>query len=277
VTNNGLVDQWGRPLSLQDLEAAERSDAWTNQQTGIGVWGVDKTKGSTYWPVWRVLDQELTNLYNGSDIAKKIVAKRPEEMFRRGFEIEADNVESSERDDTRQFATEYLDLEGNMLEAMRWSRLYGGGLLCLGIDDGRYPWEPLDENNIRSFDSMSFVDRRYSYVQSQYANLTGSQAKYGKAQVYLISNAVAGYGWNSFGIQKIEKIPGRELTERGAMVSLWHESRVIRFDGNPADIVTRQNLAGWSWSVLQVVYDAMRQFEGSFDSASGRRSSSGRC
>jgi len=256
----------GRPSPFRHKEPEIVEDAWANPQTGIGVWGQDKTKAASYLPVWRVLDQELTSLYNGSDIAAKIVSKRPEEMFRRGFEIEAPNVNESEKDSIREFATEYLAVETNLREGARWGRLYGGCLLIMGIDDGRMPWEPLDEDNIRSFDSLSLVDRRYSYVQSQYAAM-GMSSKYGNAQIYLISNAVAGYGWDAYAANKITPKSADDLIKQGAQVVLVHESRVIRFDGHPADVTTRQNLAGWSWSVLQRVYDSMRQFDGAFDSA----------
>ena len=143
-----------------------------------------------------------------------------------------------------------------------WGRLYGGCLLVLNIDDGGFPWEPLDVENIKSFNSCSLVDRRYAYVQSQYSSMNGSH--YGRPEIYLISNAVAVSGWNSH--SALRKKPGWELMKEGGQVTLVHESRTIRFDGNDADIVTRQQLAGWSWSVLQVIYDAMRQFEHAFDS-----------
>lgn len=257
-----LFDPYGRPLERQ-----EREDAWANPQTGLGIMGLDKSRAAAFLPPWRVLDQELTSLYNGSDIAAKIVGKRPEEMFRRGFEVEAPGIDASATDDVREYASERLDLETNLREGKRWGRLYGGCLLYMNIDDGRMPWEPLDEENIRSFDAISLVDRRYSYVQSQYSGMGAGSSKYGRAQIYLISNAVAGYGWNEYASKSIEKVPERELRERGAQVALVHETRCIRFDGNPADVVTRQNLAGWSWSVLQRVYDAMRQFDGAFDAA----------
>jgi phage-related protein (TIGR01555 family) len=234
--------------------------------TGLGATGVDKSRAARYLPVWRVLDQELTSLYNGSDIAAKIIDNRPEEMFRRGFEPECDGLDASEVEDLRTDASERLELEYNFREGKRWARLYGGALLCMNIDDGRNPWEPLDEENIRSFDSISLVDRRYAYVQSQYSGI-GGIGKYGRPQIYLVSDAVAGYGWDTVGARKIKPIPSVKLFDQGARTALWHETRVIRFDGNPADIVTRQNLAGWSWSVLQRVYDAMRQFDGAFDSA----------
>lgn len=273
-----LYDAFGRPYGTPaEADAwAERGqsfkqDAWVNQQTGLGVWGLDKTKGAAYWPVYRVLDQELTSLMNGSDIASKIVSKRVDEMFRRGWELEGSingkPLKDSEVKDCEQWAAEYLDLQENMREGARWGRAYGGALNVMTIDDGRPLTEPLDEENIRDFYNLALVDRRYAYVQSQYAAMAASRPgyKYGRPQIYLISNAIAGYGWNEHG--PVEKISERSLREGGAQVSLVHESRVIRFDGNPADVVTRQQLAGWSWSVLQRVYDAMRQFDTSFDSA----------
>src|SRR5580700_2084940 len=143
-----ILDQYGQPLqSREEREAMVHQDAWVNPATGLGVWGQDKTKAATYLPVWRVLDQELTSLYNGSDIAAKIVSKRAEEMFRRGFDIEADGVNETAKEAIRDYATEYLDLETNLREAKRWGRLYGGCLCIMGIDDGRMPWEPLDEDN----------------------------------------------------------------------------------------------------------------------------------
>jgi phage-related protein (TIGR01555 family) len=273
-----LLDPYGRPFGT-DVEVdtwAERGrgirqDAWVNQQTGLGVWGIDKSKAAHYWPVYRVLDQELTSLMNGSDIASKIVSKRVDEQFRRGWELEGSvngtPLKQQEVKDAEDWATEYLDLHENFREGARWGRLYGGALNIMAIDDGGELTEPLNENNIRDFYSLALVDRRYSYVQSQYAAMAASRPgyKYGRPQIYLISNAIAGYGWNEHG--PVEKISERELRQRGAQVSLVHESRVIRFDGNPADVVTRQQLAGWSWSVLQRVYDAMRQFDTSFDSA----------
>ena len=48
--------------------------------------------------------------------------------------------------------------------------------------------------------------------------------------------------------------------------TLIHESRVIRFDGAPVDLLMRRRLAGWTLSMLQAPYDTMRQFDQSFQS-----------
>jgi phage-related protein (TIGR01555 family) len=262
-----LFDQFGKTLSATIDEDGnrieQRSDRWVNSWTGIGTMG-DKTVHGHFDPVWRVLDQELVNLWNGSPIAQKIVEKVPKEMFRMGYQMEADGVSAAEAEDFHDWLIDAFNFDDVTLESFRWGRLFGGGLLVMGLNDGRHPWEPLDEENIKSLDYLNWVDRRFAYAQSQYARLNGPN--YGKVEVYLISNAIAGAGWNTYG-QVVKPVPPDQLKASGADITLVHESRCIRFDGNPADIVTRQRLAGWNWSVLQVVYDAMRKFEHCFDSA----------
>jgi phage-related protein (TIGR01555 family) len=264
-----ILDQYGRsfPTAEERADALPpnfRADNWVNNLTGVGS-QVDKVNGQhgRFFPTARVLDQELTNLRNGSDLAAHVVDRRPEEMFRRGYDIESDDLTSSQTEAVREYATDVLDLDTNLREGFRWGRLYGGCLLLLNVDDGGYPWEPLDEDNIKSFNSVSLIDRRFAYVQSQYSSMNGSH--YGRPEIYLISNAVAVSGWNSRNTP-LKKKSGFELMKEGGQATLVHESRVLRFDGNDADILTRQSLAGWSWSVLQRVYNAMRQFEHAFDS-----------
>ena len=46
-----------------------------------------------------------------------------------------------------------------------------------------------------------------------------------------------------------------------------HETRVIRFDGAPADNLKRRQLAGWTPSVLQRPYAVLRDFAASFQAA----------
>ena len=270
-----ILDLYGRPLELPD--PVFRADGWVNGLTGIGVRGVDKSQASYFENTWRIQDQELRSLNDGSDLAAKVVWDRPNEAFREGYDLtgkipkpkksgnptdNATDVPENDLKDLRDYATEQFEVDSIVHESTGWGRLFGGCLNVMGVDDGGYPWEPVNEDRIRSFDFLSLVDRRYAYVQSQYAGMNAK--KYGTAQIYLISNAIAGSGWNDHGDVRA-KTP-EELQNGGAQIQLVHSSRVIRFDGNPADVQSRQRLAGWSWSVLQRVYAAMRQFEHAFDS-----------
>jgi uncharacterized protein len=262
-----LVDQWGKPLEAEPAPreglARLRADSWVNDRTGIGGAG-DKTVFGRFAVVRRITDVELTNLYNGSPLAAKIVEKRPTEMFRRGYTLECDDADPSAVKDLQDYAEEELHLSEEFLEATIFGNQYGGDLLVMGIDDGGMPDEPLDENRIKSFSFLNGMDRRFSYVMAYY---TDSGPKFSRPSHYLTSNAIAGYQYGS-GVNQITKRRSPEaLKNSGFFTAILHESRCLRFEGVTTDIVTRQTLAGWTWSILQRVYDSMRKFEHSFDSA----------
>jgi uncharacterized protein len=277
-----LVDPFGHPIKPEALLASQiaerkadaaadplsgiRNDGWANALTGIGT-EADKTKHGRFFPTWRVLDDELTAMYNGSGLVAKIVDDPPIHMFREGFTPSAEGVSETDAKKVYDFCEEEYELSSTFVEAYTWGRLYGGALIVMGIDDGRMPWEPLDEASIRSVDFVAVVDRRYAYVQSTYTSFDTPKAKYGRPELYLVANAFAGQGWNNPDAKKIKKRTANDLQRSGAFVSLVHESRCIRFDGNRADPQTRMMLAGWDWSVIQRVYDVTRQFSHAFDSA----------
>ncbi len=248
-----LLDQFGRPAATTSAHrSALRQDGWQNFTTGIGT-SRDKTTLGSFWQPWRVLDNELLALYNGSDLAAKIVEKRPFEMFRRGYDLTADGADASELQDLQSDACERFRLDEQLVEAFVWGRLFGGNLLIVGADDGQTMDQPLDITRIKTVNYIFNVDRRFAWAQSYYSspqNTKNRVPKHGMPELYLITNVVS---------QSMPQ-PGDFNT------SVVHESRVIRFDGTPTDVLTRQQLAGWSWSVLQRVYDAMRRFEHAFDS-----------
>lgn len=261
-----LLDQNGRPFQTPapgdqredlQLEALDviRADRWENPLTGIGT-ELDKTMHGHFTPVRRLWDPEIVDLYNGSDLAAKGISKRAEEMFREGYALEGKDVDGSTVEEFLDWAEETYDLDDTMLEGMRWGGAFGGLLLILGFDDGKKPWEPLDESKIRDVTYINKVDRRFAYAQSYYSNL--DEPKYGQPETYLISNGVA--------TSAIGRRKPSDLKNQGFAIGLVHESRCIRFDGVLADVTTQQLLAGWSWSLLQRPYDVMRQFDHIFDS-----------
>jgi phage-related protein (TIGR01555 family) len=252
---------------VMDLE--RRLDRWVNYATGLGTFE-DKTRASSFEPPWRLSDVELTALASGNDLAAKCIEKRPDEMFRRGYSLEGQKpgaINKSAIDEISAYATEDLKANERLHEAMTWGRQYGGALNILGINDGRTPDQPVDEDNIQSIDFVNVLDRRMAYVNSYYSNL--SEPGLGQAESYLVANAVATSSYRSsdgtkFGYKKRTPDQIRRAAP-GASVLTIHESRVLRFDGVVPDVISRQTLAGWSWSVLQRPYEIMRLCDGSFD------------
>lgn len=276
-----IVDPYGRPIDPTLLVRPEqRSDGWQNEWTGIGT-EADKLTHGRFFPTERVMDQQLRSLRDGSDLIARIVEDGPRELFREGYALTgkirkekksgnptdaATDVLESDVEDLREYAQEQMQLDDLILEGVIEGRYWGGCLDVMGIDDGGFPWEPLNEDRIRSFDYLTLVDRRYAYVQSQYSRMLEKQAgAYGTAEIYLVSNAVAASGWDEPGASVKKRTP-RQIQGGGGNIQFVHSSRVLRFDGNPADVQTRQRLAGWSWSVIQRIYAICRMFEHAFDS-----------
>lgn len=335
---------------------------WSNPVTGLGTFGRDKVMQGSYSEPYRIDDPQLSALYNGNDLAQRIVTTKPREMMRRGWclvvpqddddvadeqevaaaasdkegagtmeqlpsgesgpaapgsplvdpmgapaenatsndpndqgapkdysmsapaqpEVSpaaagaasddpmgenlqkpvgpdrnairardnkktappgADKSDQNKGADLALAAETYaarLQLKARVLEAMIFGRLYGGGLLIVGADDGEDMALPLDETKISSIRYLAWIDRRFVFASSWYANIG---PKYGEVQTWQIVNP--------FGGQSNTHV---------------HESRVIRFDGTPVDFLMRRRLLGWTLSVLQAPYDVMRQFDQSFQS-----------
>lgn len=212
-----------------------RLDSWENPVTGLGTWGRDKQSYSTFCPNNRLGYGMLSNLYNHDDLAKKCVKLRPQEMLRQGYEIQHEKAEEIKK------AAKELQINQAFLWMMIWGRLYGGCVLILGIDDGQTFDKPLDETRIRSFSFLNVLDRRWLRVAQFYQNPL--QPKFREPEIYEITNPM------------------------GGSLARIHESRIVRWDGERADLQTEWELNGWSFSVLQAPWDALRKFSTNYDSA----------
>lgn len=241
-----------------------RRDGWENYATGIGTLA-DKTTRGRFTTVLRLTDVELTNLFNGSAIAAKIVEKRPTEMFRAGYKLEATDVDADDAKELQEYANEELHIDEWFLTAKVFEGLYGGYLLVLGADDGGMPWEPLNEERIKTFQWINGMDRRFAYVNEYYPS---DHPKAGQPMTYLTSNAVATPFMGSKTRGGLKQTSASRLRSAGFETAILHESRCIRFGGVRTDVLSMQTLAGWGWSLMQRIYDGMRKFEHAFDATS---------
>jgi phage-related protein (TIGR01555 family) len=355
----GLPIEGIRNDSLLDglISGHERAGGgWTNHVTGMGTRQRDKVVQGQFEESVRITDPELSALYNGNDLAKRILETKPREMMRRGWvltfpgqkmgvtpppgaakatpgktapedaggtdpeakaqarptdpkgqstvsepvapeaakkpqdldptltqgkgtdkpyqaagaqtagegesgppapaavaiavpgAVTKDAPEAGDQNSGADIAkaveayANALQVKPRVLESMIFGRTYGGGLLIMGLDDGQDVSEPLDEENIKSIKYLTWIDRRFIVAHTYYEEIG---PMYGEVEIYNIINP--------FGNQKN---------------TLVHESRVLRFDGAPVDLLMRRRLAGWTLSSLQACYDVMRQFDTSFQSVS---------
>lgn len=138
-------------------------------------------------------DMQLTGLYEGNGLFSKIIDTPAEEALKHGFDL---NLKSDELNSFVEDALDDLEWEERAATAIKWTRLYGGALIVMLIDDGRGLEEPVDWEHIRSIDELRVYER--SIVQPDYASLyqqdyggkgVGNRvSKFGQPEYYYVSS-----------------------------------------------------------------------------------------
>lgn len=221
--------------------AVHRVDGWASTITGLGT-SKDKMAGARMIRGARLNETELDNIYDEDDFAATIVEALPEDGMRQGWEparrsSEDDEDEESARTTKEQIATikrRAVDLGVNarVMEGAVWGRLYGGAALFPVVEDGLPPSAPLDISKVtrvRSLISMS----RYELAWYQ-LNDDPRSPNYGKPETWLF------------------------MPSTGGQSMVIHSSRLLRFEGANVSRRRRIEEQGWSLSVLQRVYEILR-------------------
>lgn len=205
------------------------SDKLVNLVANLGT-ERDKASGSVYAPVM-LTDQDLSNAYRGAWLPRKIVDIPPLDATRRwrGWQATKDQIEKIEAEEKR------LDLRRKVKQALTRARLFGGSAIFIGTGE-RDTSGPLNPERI---------------------------GKGGIKYLTVLSKRKLAAG-------DIEQDPQSELFEKPKWYTLSgsqlkiHPSRLIIFIGaelpDPeADMVADY---GWGDSVLQAVFDAIKQSDG---------------
>jgi hypothetical protein len=208
----------------------KRADGgWTNLFTGIGVRGQDRKVSTTFSAKCFMTEQELIDLYVDDGFAKRVVNLLPGDMLRTGFDIEGDP------DELVMARLEEMKAMTDISRLLRWSRLFGGALCVMGIDDGAMDMkEPVNTKQIRNIIFLRTYDRyRVSWTTADLYN-DPKNPKYGKVQVYTIHPLS---GLQSFRV---------------------HETRCLVADGVDIPEMARSMNNSWGASALQHCYEQIR-------------------
>src|SRR5690606_10810140 len=118
----------------------ERIDGWINPLTGFGT-ERDRSTHSSFVRDTPLDTEELAALYHNDGFAKKIAEALPKTALFQGIVVE------SEDNEAETIVAKKLE-KLSALEAVQlgrvWGRVFGGGIIVLGVDDGRPVTEPLD-------------------------------------------------------------------------------------------------------------------------------------
>lgn len=212
-----------------------RADGLANALTGMGIAGRDKSMSTTTQPIVFLAQEELEGLY-GEWLPRRIVDIYAEQATRKGFKVlfGGEGAAAEEVVGIEQVIEDLYILENFMLAAKN-SRLYGGAVLLLYIDDGRPANQPVDKSKIYRVEGMEVLDRWQIAPVVNEDNLYD----YSKPTYYQIISG--------------DLINQPELT-------IIHKDRILRFDGDWLPYRIRQRNYGWGMSSLQTVYESFRHY-----------------
>lgn len=216
-----------------------RQDGWLNVTLGLG--GARDVRSETQFSACPAMPPERAmQLFMGNDLARLICSFKPGLALKNPWEV------CIEDDDDREQALHMriaeLALTPKILEAAIWGLCTGGGVLLLGIDDGKQPWEPIEVDEagnptgIRKVNFLKVFDRRVISRIKEF-NQNPQDPAFGEPLVY------------SF----------RSRMNQTDAIDV-HASRLIVFPGVLTGADEKLNNQYWDYSILDAVYDVLREF-----------------
>lgn len=206
----------------------------TNPVSGLGT-SRDKAAYTAVSRPRELTTEELDILYEHNHLAARIVDTPPNECARRGWKISV--AEAEEQVDPFEDELNRLGLKNALKEADTWSRLYGGGAVLLGLNDGQEWSEPVNEASLLNVEFLRVVDRWELYPVDMERDFRSPH--YGLPRTYRIQ---------AHGIDAKDVPP------------VVHADRVLRFEG----VQLPRRLASfrqyWGGSIVQRVWEAMANY-----------------
>lgn len=213
-----------------------RQDGFTNAFLGDGVRGKDPFASTQYTPEISLSEQQLSAMYHGDGLIRRIVDLPAEEAVKNWIEIEGDSEEC--------LAIQMLDdlnAEEHYANALRWSRLFGGSVILTTIDDGGALEDPLNENNIMSVEALRVYDKREVIINDPMLMNDDPYSKF-------------------YGLPEWVQIS----PQSGGMPFYVHRSRILPFDGDPIPNDQRARNNGWGLSAVQGLFNALSRNDDSY-------------
>ena len=222
-------------------ESGVRADGMMNVLTGMGS-ARDKSQYTYTKPITFLTQEETESLY-GEWLPRRIIDIYAEQSTRKGFKVlfGGEGPKAEEVVGVEQVIEDLYILE-NLMLASKNSRLYGGAVILMYIDDGRKADQPVDKKNIYKVEGLEVLDRYQIAPVITEENIYD----YSKATHYQI---IAG-----------------DLINQPNLTYI-HKDRILRLDGDWLPYRIRQRNYGWGMSNLQVVYDSFRHYWTGLNSA----------
>lgn len=203
-----------------------RLDGWSSSQLGLGGYR-DKSTMMSFQANGRLSPQTKDQLWRGSGLVQKIINKPTDDALRAGIDIrhkQAEELQDALRQDDFDFWT-------MASKGLKLADAQGGAVYLMDVNDGQNDLtQPVNEDKIK-------------WVRSWFQEPI--HAFYARPLVYS-----AEYVSDVYRVQ----------FSNGQSVDI-HKSRMLVFDGIYAGPWNRYNNWGWNESIIDIIYEPLRNFE----------------
>lgn len=148
-----------------DKKTETRADGYRNLLTRYGT-SKDSSTRYEYVSENLIDDMELTMQYEGNGLFARIVDAPAEEATKKGYDFGLNNP------DIETFLDDELDRlewEEKATLAIKWTRLYGGAIMVMLVDDEKDLDEPLDWEAVKNIEDLRVYER--AVVEPDYHSL----------------------------------------------------------------------------------------------------------
>ena len=204
-----------------------RNDGWYNLLTRSGT-NRDKRTNTVFGTAARFTRQVLTEIYRGDGLANRVVQVVAKDMVREWIKVDGDTEGLIVK------KMNELSAKAVTKEALIWSRLFGGSIILMLIEDGQELDQEVAEDRIQAVLGLQVYDRYDIDWTSTDLYDDPKNPKFGLPEMYWINN--------------------RSTGERFAV----HDTRILRFDGEIIPLLNRRENNGWGDSVISKIYERLR-------------------
>lgn len=226
-----------------------KNDGWMNLFSGLGT-KADKKKSTHAVPNGFLFDVELETIYADDGLGARVIDLLPNDMMKQGWHYKFEDEKEGFDKYSKIYDKIFKDINANdkINKALKWARLYGGGLILLGVYDGEKLDTPLNLKKIKSFENLRIIPRNNVMYETMEFQMDETKPHYGQVEYY----------------------PVTFYTGRKYETVRIHYSRVIELHGieipsSEASIIPME-FRYWGISVYQRIQDRLKELAGSFGS-----------
>ena len=205
-----------------------KADGYVDTAKKIG----QKVSGNTGFNLTLADDATIASIYVGNGLAKRYIDLIVDDMVRQWISIPEDT------DGKVLNYLKALKAKKEFKNALRTSKLFGGALIFMVIEDNKLPNEPVDIKNIKAIHKLKYFSRKHVTIDSLNYYQDATQANYGDPQFFTVN------------------VNGK--------FEVFHESRCLVFTGEyyPQDelAINPGYEKYWGLSILQSLHEAFEDY-----------------